>query len=217
MEELKAYQGDPNLAGGRDCLNFANTVGGRRPDQPYDYLCDYDDLVAWGRHAGLLTDDEARHLVEEASRRPGEAAQALAQAILLREAIYRIFSAIAAGGSPLVDDLMVLNNTLKVTLARLEVRATETGYSWAWRKEPEALDPMLWPVARSAGELLTSEDVERVRECAGDSCGWLFLDLSRNRSRRWCAMSDCGNRAKAKRHYQHSRTKREIRNSTLAI
>ncbi|MFN8453430.1 MAG: ABATE domain-containing protein [Anaerolineae bacterium] len=209
MADLKMYQGDPNLAGGRACLNFANTVGGRRPDQPREYLHDYGDLVAWSRHAGLLSEVEAQRLVKEAEQRPVEAAQVLAQAIALREAIYRIFSAIAAGISPLPADITTLNNELTITLAKLEVRATETGFSWGWRQEPEALDVMLWPVARSAGELLTSADLARVRECAGDRCGWLFLDLSRNHSRRWCAMNDCGNRAKAKRHYQRSRTKKE--------
>ncbi len=209
MTELKTYQADPHLAGGRTCLNFANTVGGRRPDRVHDYLGDYGDLVAWSRHAGLLTDEAARYLAAQAERRPVEAAQVLAQALALREAIYRIFSSLAAHASPAPADLALLNQALASALARLEVRTTRSGFSWGWRHEPEALEAVLWPVIRSAGELLTSEDLKRVRECAGEGCGWLFLDLSRNHSRRWCTMDDCGNRAKAKRHYQRSRTKKE--------
>lgn len=209
MSELKTYQSDPTLAGGRTCLNFVNTVGGRHPEPVREHLQDYGDLVAWSRHAGLLGEAKAQRLVEAAEQRPAEAAQVLAQAIILRETIYRIFSTIAAGISPAPADINTLNEALTIALVKLEVRATETGFSWGWRQEPETLDVMLWPVIRSAGELLTSEDLERVRECAGDGCGWLFLDLSRNHSRRWCAMNDCGNRAKAKRHYQRNRTKKE--------
>lgn len=205
MAELERYSNDPNLSGGRDCLNFTNTVGGHRPDHPREYLHSYQDLLAWSRHAGLLTESQTRHLLAEAERRPAEAAQILAQATTLREAIYRIFSAIAAGRSPTGEDLTILNNALAEALPQLQVVSTQTGFSWAWRSEPSALEAMLWPVARSAAELLISGELERVRECDGDTCSWLFLDTSKNRSRRWCDMRDCGNRAKARRHYQRSR------------
>jgi predicted RNA-binding Zn ribbon-like protein len=186
-------------------LNFANIVGGRRPDHPREYLHTYGDLVAWSRHAGILNDDAAQRLVDEAERRPAEAAQILAQAQALREAIYRIFSAIAAGGTPLADDLVILNDALGNTLARLQVTPTPDGFIWSWRPDETALDSMLWPLVRSAGELLTSPELDRVRECDGDTCSWLFLDTSKNRSRRWCDMRDCGNRAKARRHYSRKR------------
>jgi predicted RNA-binding Zn ribbon-like protein len=60
---------------------------------------------------------------------------------------------------------------------------------------------MLWPIVDAAADLLVRGEPERIKTCGSATCGWLFLDLSRNRSRRWCDMKDCGNRAKARRHY----------------
>ena len=75
-------------------------------------------------------------------------------------------------------------------------------FSWTWDCNEEALDGVLWPVVRSAAELLTSEEAKLVRECASDTCTWLFVDRSRTHRRKWCDMAVCGNRAKARRHYQ---------------
>ncbi|GIK39349.1 MAG: hypothetical protein BroJett011_31820 [Chloroflexota bacterium] len=208
MSEIHPYPSNPDLIGGQPCLIFANTVGGSRPATEREYLHDYTDLLAWSRHAGLITASETQRLLAEASRRPLEAARVFERAIWLRETIYRIFSAVAAGGAPKRADLEILNDALAEVLAKLQVTPTETGFTWNWRSEPEALDSMLWPVVRSAGELLTSNELHRVRECAGDDCGWLFIDTSRNHSRRWCDMNDCGNRAKARRHYARSRRAR---------
>jgi predicted RNA-binding Zn ribbon-like protein len=205
MTELKPYPSNPDLIGGRVCLVFANTVGGNRQIYKREYLNNYADLVSWSRHAGLLTDSEAQQLLAEATQHPAEAAAIFERAIILRETIYRIFSAIAADKIPTAADLNVLNEALAKALAHLRVTPGKTGFTWTWHNEPGALDTMLWPIVRSAGELLTSAQVAQVRECAGDTCSWLFLDTSKNHSRRWCDMKDCGNRAKAKRHYARSR------------
>ena len=102
-------------------------------------------------------------------------------------------------------DLDALNATLARALPHLRIVPEADAYAWNWAGEEDALDSMLWPVARSAGDLLTSDELKRVGECQGDGCGWLFLDMSRNRSRRWCDMGDCGNRAKARRHYHRQK------------
>ncbi len=78
-------------------------------------------------------------------------------------------------------------------------------FGWDWTVGPEHLDSVLWPVVWSAAELLTSEAVKRVGQCADEKCGWIFWDSSRNKTRRWCDMKDCGNRAKFRRHYQKTR------------
>lgn len=75
------------------------------------------------------------------------------------------------------------------------------GFQWDWRENKGELDRLLWPVIQSAGDLMISNEVNRTRECEDDTCEWLFIDRSKNHSRRWCDMSDCGNRAKARRHY----------------
>lgn len=193
------------LVGGEFCLDFANTVGSHAGEHPNDRLRGYADLVAWSRHAAILTADEAHQLAEEAARRPAAAAAVLARAVAVREAIYRIFSARAAGRAPDTADLDLLNGALAEALAHARVVATDRGFAWGWAGDATALDRPLWPIARSAAELLTSGELPRVRECAAEGCGWLFVDASRNRSRRWCDMQDCGNRAKARRHYARSK------------
>ncbi len=194
-----------SLVGGRLCLDFANTVGSHAGELPNEHLRGYRDLVAWSRHAGILTDADERRLLAAAEGRPDEAGVVLERAVSLREAIYRIFSAVAAGRVPAEADLETLNVALARALAHARIVSAAAGFAWAWRDEHGALDRMLWPVARSAADLLTVGELDRVRECANDPCGWLFLDLSRNRSRRWCDMQDCGNRIKARRHYQRRR------------
>jgi predicted RNA-binding Zn ribbon-like protein len=127
------------------------------------------------------------------------------RAIALREAIYHIFSDTADGEEPNPHDVQTLNRELATAWDHLRLAPTGGGFAWEWVAEGNELDRVLWLVARSAAELLTSGPLDRVRECANDPCGWLFVDLSRNRSRRWCDMQDCGNKVKARRHY--ARTK----------
>ncbi|MBI2081511.1 MAG: CGNR zinc finger domain-containing protein, partial [candidate division NC10 bacterium] len=103
------------------------------------------------------------------------------------------------------SDLAVLNAALAEALPLLGLVPEGNGFTWEWTANGQRLDRMLWPVARSAAELLTSGELARVRECEAESCAWLFMDRSRNRSRRWCDMKTCGNRTKARRHYERKR------------
>jgi predicted RNA-binding Zn ribbon-like protein len=194
------------LVGGRICLDFANTLGQHHPEPLSEWLHAYEDLVWWALRAGILPESEAPALLERARKYPQAAAEVFRRAIELREAVFRIFSAAAARRDPERADLDVLNGELARAMPHARIAPVSSGCScdWAW-EENGALDRVLWPVARSAAEALTSEDVGRIGECAGDECQWLYLDTSRNHSRRWCVMSDCGNRAKAKRHYRRSK------------
>lgn len=194
------------FTGGRLCLDFTNTLDGSRA-RPTERLLSYRDLVAWGRQAGVLTDQEARHLGQAALRRPAAAARALADAVALRETIYRILSAGLGGRSPDKADLTALNAALTQALSRLRVSPRGGGYVWEWENLEDALDRVAWPVVRSAADVLVSGDASRVRRCAGTNCDWLFFDTSRNHSRRWCDMRGCGNRAKARRYYARKRAR----------
>lgn len=191
---------------GELCLDFVNTAEWHDTEQPIDRLNDFADLVAWGEAAGLVSAEEAddlRHLAEE---RGEESVATYDKAIHLREAIYRIFGNLS--GDERVDavDLGILNVALSRSLPHLRIAAVDSGFGWDWEDRAGALDQILWPVARSAGELLTSKTLDRIRKCADDrGCGYLFVDMSRNRSRRWCSMESCGNRAKATRHYKRKR------------
>ncbi len=194
------------FTGGRLCLDFANTVGGGR-SRPKEHLHHYGDLVAWGRQAGVLGDGDARHLTRLATQRPGDAARTLADAIALREALYRIFSSVTDGPAAAAD-LEALNAALSRALIHLRIVPGSRRFEWTWAAEKDALDRMLWPVVRSAADLLASDEVLRIGRCGGLDCDWLFLDTSRNHSRRWCAMRDCGNREKARRYYARKKTGR---------
>jgi len=183
------------------CLDFANTLSWRTSGKPEEKLGSYADFVKWGRTARIVSAREARAMLEAASTSKG----VMKRAISLRETIYRTFAACAAGGRALPSDLAILNETVREAMGHLQLVADAKRFVWRWPANHDAARRILWTVARSAGELLTSDHLGAVRECAGAGCGWLFLDLSRNRSRRWCAMSDCGNREKARRHYQRVR------------
>lgn len=194
------------LSGGALALDFANTVGWRKRAKRAEHLRNYADLLAWAKSAGALSGPEAERLAGEGRRRPGATSAALRRALRLREAIYGLFSALALRAAPAAEDLRALNAALPAALSRLRIGVSENVPAWEWTGDELALDRMLWPVARSAADLLTSQHLGRVRECGDEHCGWLFLDTSRNQSRRWCSMSDCGNRAKARRHYARTRS-----------
>jgi predicted RNA-binding Zn ribbon-like protein len=207
MGKKKRSASNLELVGGALCLNFTNTVSTRSKVPYREYLPTYNELVTWRRHVNILTDDEAQTLLHNATRHPELAADVLERAITLREAIFGIFAPIAGDQEPTQNDLAVLNTSLHETLARLEIRSAANGFEWTWVPDPDALDRMLWPVIRSAADLLTSENHTRVRRCAGEECDWLFVDTSKNRSRRWCMMGVCGSRVKARRYYQRKRKK----------
>ena len=202
MTMTKNHERQFDLTAGRICLDFTNTLGGSR-EHPKEYLGGYEDLVAWSRQAGALTDGEARRLIREARQRPGDAAATLARAVTLREAIFGTFARVTEERPPEATDVAALNGALVRALPHLRIEASGDGFTWTWHAEAGDFDRMLWTVARSAADLLVSDDERgRVRRCAGTDCDWLFMDMSRNSSRRWCDMRSCGNRAKAHRYYE---------------
>ncbi len=177
------------------CLDFVNTVGfrGRTPNQ--DKLLRFADLVRWSELAGILRHSTAVRLLDLAAEQPRAAHSLLARAIRLREALHCIFKAVIEGRNPLQADLQTLNREIATARAHQRLTHPGNGFIWRWDKDG-ALDRMLWPVAIAAAELLISEKLVLLRQCADEECRWMFLDTSRNRSRHWCDMRDCGNRAK---------------------
>ncbi len=186
---------------GSVCLDLVNTVGGRdaRDVVLRDKLEDYADLAAWSRLAGLSITGEARHMERVAERYPARAAATLARTIRLREALYRIFKSALRRSAPDESDMDVLRDEISVAKSHQRLVRAGSGFVWTWDRSENALDSLLWRVSQSAADLLTSADLQKLRQCSGDECGWMFLDTSRNRTRRWCDMKDCGNRAKVRR------------------
>jgi predicted RNA-binding Zn ribbon-like protein len=201
-----------DLDGGRLCLDFVNTHSQRTGE----HLTAYTDLVAFAHQSGLLTQAEADRLRRQAARQPEEADALLTRALALRGALFGIFSAIAGGREPSEADLDAFNFALATTLSHARVVPAGLGtkgsagagapFGWGWVGGREAgLEAPLWHVVRSAADLLTSSESQYVRECGAPDCSWLFMDTSKNRSRQWCSMQSCGNREKARRHYQRVR------------
>lgn len=192
------------LSSGALALDFANTWPDRgRPET--DRMGDWEALLAFGRQTGYPKGRAADRLAARARANRSGAARALASARELREAIARLLARGARGAAPAAEDLGRLNRALARALAQQRLSASGAGVAWRWEAPGDDLEAPLWPIARSAAELLTSPDLARVRECAADDCTWLFLDRSPSGARRWCSMQSCGNRAKARRHYRRRR------------
>ena len=190
------------------CLSYVNTLYWRGSPAPTESLNNWADLLKWSTSA-LAYAAPALQVVEEWSA--AHAAQAARQfdlAIALREAMYRIFSALATG-QPVADpDLAALNQALAEAPRRGELARTASG-GYVWRAAPltPSVPALLAPVLWSAADLLTRVAPQRVWQCANPKCLWLFVDASKGGTRRWCDMSSCGNRAKAQRHYHKKREK----------
>jgi predicted RNA-binding Zn ribbon-like protein len=186
------------LVGGSLALDFVNTRGGRpTPSAEDEVLHDYDGLVAWGRHVGMLTEAEARRLLRRARREPDEAQRAYQRAVYLRGYLYELFRAVAAGRPPPRRCTAALRGDEAEALGRAQLVRGDGGFRWSWARDDDLARP-LRPVVHAAVALLTAGPLQRVKRC--DGCGWLFIDGSRNRSRRWCAMEDCGTAEKVRRY-----------------
>ena len=152
---------------------------------------------------GVLSKSEYQTLEKVSLNNKDEAENVYGQAIEYREAIYRVFSSVASGGEPYSSDIQRINDKLSRASLHNRILKTEVGYSLGFDDEP-CLDRMLWLISSSVTDLLTSSDSNRIKRCGSEECGWLFYDTSRNRSRKWCDMKECGNRMKAKRHYSRA-------------
>ncbi len=180
------------------CIELTRTRGWEARDDPAEKLPDYGALLAWAESRLLVGAGAAARMRARALASPAEAAAVLRRAHELRTLLYGVLTDAAGGGAPSSSDLGLLNKALAEAGSRRVLAADGAGVVWSWSGD-DALERPLWPVIWSAGELLTSPERDRLKLCDADDCGWLFVDGSRNRSRRWCDMSDCGNRAKARR------------------
>ncbi|WP_260838801.1 CGNR zinc finger domain-containing protein [Heyndrickxia oleronia] len=196
------------LLGGRLCLDFANTVSWHdSSEKSQELLTSYEKLVNWSLQVDIINKQQSVSLLKKAENRPSEAREEVLQkAIELRESIFHIFSLVSNNEKPATKDLSILNEALGNAYAMIRVVPSENKFSLEFFNCEERLDGMLPPIIQSAIDILTSEkELSRVKKCEGYPCGWLFLDTSRNRSRRWCSMADCGNRAKANRFYHNKK------------
>jgi predicted RNA-binding Zn ribbon-like protein len=184
-------------------LDFVNTLDDRyKPGGPLELLPTYTDLLRFCRQADLLTHAEAARLstLPEASQEKG-----LRSAIELRELLARVFYRWLDEQSPSGDDRIALQHWSAACTRHRELRWTDGHLAWTWKTLAANAEAPALLLAQSALDLLLAEEPPRLHACASDTCRWLFLDTSKNRTRRWCDMKICGNRAKARRyHATHS-------------
>jgi predicted RNA-binding Zn ribbon-like protein len=196
--------------GGDLSADFTNTKSGRYDAPGHEHIQTYADVVEFARQAGALRPAEAKHLIEVAEKRPDKATQTYRRSVALREAVWRAFSRISQEKEPAREDVDVIGAEAADAMAHARVVRNGNSFGWEWPETDDLARP-LWPIARAASDVLTSdEDRSHLRECSDDTCAWLFVDRTKNHSRRWCEMETCGNRAKQRRFQtrQASRAKR---------
>jgi predicted RNA-binding Zn ribbon-like protein len=192
----------PHVVGSRLCLAMVNTVLWRRGPAPRELLRDFTALTELVTDAGWLTD--RAELEARAEGQPRAAARAVARGRELREHLLIVFSAVAAGDVPPGEALAYIEKEGGRALGVLRLVPRPDGtFALGW-PEP-TLDLPAQQIAVSALLLLSSPEIDRVKQCPGPTCGWVFLDSSRNRSRRWCSSAECGNRHRAQEHYRRTR------------
>jgi predicted RNA-binding Zn ribbon-like protein len=187
-----------DLRGGHPVIDFVNTVAWRG-DAPRrtDYLVDYADLVAWCRHADVVSAADAEGLAGAAGSDLDSARRTLGRAVRLRESLHALWT----GGAP--SALATVTDAYVSAVRHRELRLNDDGVAWAER-EMTVCSPVD-RLAIGAVEVLTEVPLDRVKRCDDAACGWLFVDGSHRQNRRWCSTADCGNRDRARRHYERSR------------
>jgi predicted RNA-binding Zn ribbon-like protein len=177
--------------GGHLALDFCNTAGEHLADHPDEMLLDWESFLRWATQGGLIAPETYPQLLRHAAP--------IDRILHLREAIYRVGLAISRGNSIPRRDLLTIRE--HAAAPKPTVNITQDGLRW--RPDPSrASEQLLAILASEALSLFCSPQSSRIGICEGGLCGWLFLDESRGRRRRWCDMKDCGNRAKARRYYQ---------------
>ena len=193
---------------GRDlALDFANTSSGRGTPTHCEHLLRAEHVIAWARHARVLTAADCECVLRKLSRGQRSARKFLTSAVALRDLVYSIAAAIAAKREPEQDLVRRLTRIHGRCIARARLLPMAGGFVWAWDASEAPLEATLGPIALSALTLLTQVEFSRIRQCEGDACGWLFFDTTKNKSRRWCEMEVCGNRARQRRFHARRRAK----------
>jgi len=197
------------IVGGHLALDFANTVDDPYGPERYDHAGTYPELVAWSIRIGISRPSEAAALLAVAAERPRARSNALTRAHALRKILISVFTAAAMINSSeiaaapeapeaiLIAQWQNLRPFVTEAMAHAELASGDHAYQLTW-PVIERLDAMLWPIAVAASQLLTGPQLGRLKKCA--SCPWLFIDQSKNFSRRWCDMNVCGTHEKMRRY-----------------
>lgn len=201
----KRYAETFRCRGGALCLDFCNSGQGFRSPRVEEWIVNFDDLVDWLEAAGAMTQGQAVRFRQAAAKSPEAAAEVRARAIRFREALFRVLEAKTKDQTAGRGDLACIET--EDARAKTFARLSWNGEAYSWSLDPSAsvLDAALQPIVESAMHLLASEKLSRLRRCGNATCFWMFLDETKNGSRRWCEMASCGNLLKVRRHREKLR------------
>ena len=195
--------------GGRLCLDFTNTKSWDGHEHTEERFNEFRDVERWAREASVLAKPEAAAVARAAAHDEDAALMALSEALAVRSLIHSVFTPIARDELPpqrWVEALNVRARRAQGHSVLYPADGTTGRWRRTWSTKSDDLRQVVRPVVVDAIELLLTPDLVRLRTCANERCGWLFLDQSRNGMRRWCDMKVCGNRAKMRRHYARTAT-----------
>jgi len=178
-------------------LDFVNTVGYISSENPIENLNSFSDLIEWSKQGKLISDDEAIVIFTKEKENILESERVFRRVLRLRKSVYDIFRSVISGEEISDEDLTILNRELSLAMSKAEIFSREGELIWDWKND--GIERILFLITRIAAQLLTSSDLEKLKCCSGENCGWLFYDTSKNKRRQWCDMRDCGNLAKARR------------------
>ena len=180
------------LSGNHRVLDFLNTVDNRTTDREYDWFATYADAVGWAERTGIIDPPTMEHLIQEAHG--GDAARWYDEVREVRETLYGMFDALVDKREPEAETRERFNAIVQRSLRRIEIAVDGDTHRWSFPDVSDAPTGFLQPIVKDAADLLIDGDTTRVKRCADGTCGYLFLDTSKNRSRQWCSMQVCGNR-----------------------
>jgi predicted RNA-binding Zn ribbon-like protein len=194
-EPYKLYAGHP-------ALELVNTLDMRFTAQTVDLIPAYKDLLRLTTQLELLTAEQARKLGRSVDEKVAQ--RVLASTVELREALAAVLYGRIEGKRPPAAQIRVLEQQFHAAASHRRLLSRDAHLEWSWSGVERQGEIPLWMLAQAASDLLVSGDAELVKDCGDPTCRWLFLDVSKNHTRRWCDMKTCGNRMKARRH--HART-----------
>ena len=193
------------LVGGNLGLDFINSRSGPPVGAPDDdALGSYDDLVTWAAYAGAITELEVQRLRRAATKDAPAAESVFARSLRIRDDLDHVFRALAHGRDAEAGVLERLRNDESDALRNAEL-APGAPFAWRWDDDHSLARP-LWPAVHAAIGMLLQGPLDRVKQCGG--CRFLFLDETKNGSRRWCSMDDCGTDEKMRRYVASRRASR---------
>ena len=186
------------LIAGNPALDLVNTLDWRfRDSGAEELLAGYDDLLAFAAQSSILSQKQIRQIVRAGN--DSAAAEAIVACRELREAAAEIFYATVDDRTPPPSQIKIVERFFKEARDHQQLAWSGSRAAWEWPASEHGPELPLWMLSVATARLLLSEDMRLLRACEKPDCRWLFLDTSKNHTRRWCDMKICGNRMKARR------------------